>query len=220
MSGCVYVFLDEGGNFDFSVNGTKHFVITSVTVSRPFPGHQKLDVYKHDLIEDGYPHEYFHCSEDNSHVRGKVFGIIADHLGGMRIDSLIVEKCKTGPSLREESQFYPRMLGYLLKHVLERIQAANDREIVVITDTIPVQKKRRAIEKAVKVTLKEMLSADTPFRVIHHQSRSHYGLQIADYCNWAIFRKWERGDSHFYDMIKSAVRSEFDIFRTGNTRYY
>ena len=45
-------------------------------------------------------------------------------------------------------------------------------------------------------------------------------LQVADYCCWAVFRSWEREDSRYYDMIKPAVRSEFDIFRNGVTHYY
>ena len=51
-------------------------------------------------------------------------------------------------------------------------------------------------------------------RTFHHVSCSHYGLQLADYCCWAMFRKWERGDTGYLDRIQSAVRSEFDIFRT------
>ena len=31
-----YIFLDEGGNFDFSPKGTRFFTLTSVTKARPF----------------------------------------------------------------------------------------------------------------------------------------------------------------------------------------
>ncbi|OHC69590.1 MAG: hypothetical protein A3H93_02840 [Rhodocyclales bacterium RIFCSPLOWO2_02_FULL_63_24] len=60
----------------------------------------------------------------------------------------------------------------------------------------------------------------SPTGILHHASRSHYGLQIADYCNWAVFRKWQKGEVEFYDLIKPALKSEFDIFRTGTTLYY
>ena len=59
-----------------------------------------------------------------------------------------------------------------------------------------------------------MVSAPT-----NHRSRSHYGLQVADYCCWAVFRKWQREETEHYDRIRPAMRSEFDIFRSG-TRYY
>jgi hypothetical protein len=45
-------------------------------------------------------------------------------------------------------------------------------------------------------------------------------LQVADYCCWAIQRKWERGDMRLYELIASKIRSEFDVFRLGTTVYY
>jgi len=138
----------------------------------------------------------------------------------LRIDSIIVEKRKTGPGLREPKKFYPSMLGYLIRYVIKGTDLRDIDEVLVITDTIPIQKKRRAIEKAVKVTLRSMLPPTTKFRIMHHMSRSTYGLQIADYCNWAVFRKWERGDSLFYQKIRPGISSEFDIFRGGQLHYY
>lgn len=51
-------------------------------------------------------------------------------------------------------------------------------------------------------------------QTFHHASCSHYGLQLADYCCRAMFRKWERGEPTYHDRIDAAVRSELDIFRT------
>ena len=45
-------------------------------------------------------------------------------------------------------------------------------------------------------------------------------IEIADYCNWAIFRKWERQDLRSYELIRSGLRSEFDIFKSGARHYY
>ena len=46
-------------------------------------------------------------------------------------------------------------------------------------------------------------------------SRSYHGLQVADYCCWAIFRKWQKGESPWYDCIKPTVRGEFDVSCVG-----
>ncbi len=103
------------------------------------------------------------------------------------------------------------MLGYLLKSVLPREIASGADEVIVITDSIPVQKKRQAIEKAIKQSLAKMLPDGMKYRILHHASRSHYGLQVADYCCWAVFRKMQRGETEHYDRIKPAFRQEFDI---------
>ena len=215
MTRCSYIFLDEAGNLDFSANGTRYFVLTSISMRRPFPVYEALNDYKHDCLEYGLDMEYFHCVADNNHVRKGVFDLIAAHLGGMRhmsIDSLVVEKRKTGPALREDMRFYPEMLGHLLKFVLPKELDAGAEEVIVITDKLPLNRKRQAVEKGTRLALAEMLPQGMRYRILHHASRSHYGLQVADYCCWAVFRKWNRNKTHYYDLIKQAVRSEFDIF--------
>ncbi len=175
---------------------------------------------KYDLIEIGLDIEYFHAAEERQPVRNQVFAIIAASLGNMRLDSLIVEKRKTGPALQVIEKFYPRMIGYLLRYVLAPWNLRDYAEVIVITDNIPISRKREAIEKAIKQTLSNMLPSGTKYRVLHHASKSCVSLQVADYCNWAIFRKWERGDPRSYDLINSALHSEFDIFQNGVRYYY
>jgi hypothetical protein len=216
----LYVFLDEAGDFNFSVSGTRFFTFTTISKSRPFPWDGPLISLKYDLIEVGLDIEYFHAAEDRQAVRDQVFAIIANNLTNLRIDSLIVEKRKTGATLQILEKFYPRMIGYLLRYVLDPKNLRNFSEVIVITDSIPVSRKREAIEKAVKQTLSRMLPHGTKYKLLHHASKSCAGLQIADYCNWAIFRKWERQDLRSYELIRSGIRSEFDIFRPGMRYYY
>ena len=187
---------------------------------RPFNWFSLLDEAKYDCLEHGLENDHFHCAVDNKHVRENVFNIISTNLDSIYIDSLIVEKRKTGPALRADERFYPEMLGHLLKYVLCRQPSMEAQEIIIITDTVPVNKKRRSIEKAVKTTLSKMLPTGQKYRILHHSSRSHYGLQLADYCCWAVARKHERGETRHFDMIKKSVRSEFDIFKKGKNYYY
>ena len=220
MAQSTYLFLDESGNLDFSRSGTSYFVLTSVSMRRPFRLSELLEAYKYDCLEFGLNVEYFHCAQDNSHVRGRVFDLIAANLEDLRIDSLVVEKCKTNPKLREDRHFYPEMLGYLLKFMLPKEIDAGAREVVIITDAIPLRKKRQAIEKAIQQALAEMVPDHVKYRILHHASQSHYGLQVADYCCWAVFRKWQRRELKYYSRIKPAIRSEFDIFKSGDMPYY
>ena len=207
----TYTFLDESGNFDFSANGTRYFLLTSISMRRPFRGFGRLEDYKYDCIESGTDAEYFHCYDDRKTVRDAVFGVIAAHLDDMSIDCLVVEKRKTRPELQEDKRLYQWTLGCLLARVLSHERNAGTSDVMVITDTIPVKKKRKAVEKAIHRAVIENQLPGMKYRILHHQSRSHYGLQVADYCCWAIFRKWQRGESAWYDRIKPALRSEIDV---------
>ena len=55
----LYIFLDEGGNMDFSPSGTKYFTLTSLSKERPFEAHKPLCELKYNLIELGTEIEYF-----------------------------------------------------------------------------------------------------------------------------------------------------------------
>lgn len=216
----LYVFLDEGGNLDFSLSGTKFFTLTSVTKRRPFALDGHLLSLKYDLLEEGLELDRFHASEDRQHVRNRVFENIANNLESLRIDCIVVEKRKTQPQLQTEETFYALMLGYLLKHVFKNTSSERYSQVIVTTDTLPLKSKRVAFEKAIKKTLVAMLPPLTKYKVLHHDSRSSMSLQVADYCNWAILRKWNSGDARSYEIVKKGIKSEFNIFQTGETFYY
>ena len=189
-------------------------------MERPFAINTEMDAYKYDLIEYKLDMECFHCSHDNVHIRAKVFEIIKRYLESFQIDSLIIEKCKTTPKLQTPAKFYPDMLGYLLLYAFNGIKGNKFNEVVIITDSIPVKRQRKAMEKSIKEVLVRMLPKHTSYRILHHATKAHYGLQVVDYCNWAVFRKWEQNDHEHYEKIRLAIKSEFEIFQTGTTRYY
>lgn len=202
----AYVFIDEGGNLDFGPNGSRFFSLTSIMMPRPFPFEAQFTELRFDLLPTA-DIEYFHATNDRQAVRDQVFAIIQQHLHRLRVDALIVEKSKIHPSLWPDSRFYPHVLGEHLRHVVAQLDPRSFSSIVVITDRIPINRKRQAVEKAVKETLAAVLPASITYRVLHHDSKSCAGLQVADYVNWAILRFVDRDDPRSYELIKAAVRS-------------
>lgn len=222
MSKVLYIFLDEAGNLTFSKKGTDYFILSALVVERPFPCYNKLINLRYDLVEYGFNIESFHASSDSPPVRDRVFKEIKSKLNSIRIDSLVIEKRKTLPALQKEINFYPEMVGYLIRYILRGVNLKNYDEIIVFTDTIPLQKKRRAIEGETKIVIRDCIpkGLNIKFQVIHHSSKSNICLQIVDYCCWAIFRKWERNDNQPYNIIKPSINSEFEIFKGGKFLYY
>jgi Protein of unknown function (DUF3800) len=210
----LYIFLDEAGNLDFSKNGTKYFVLGGITKERPFHAYKELTELKYDLVERGMGLEYFHAAEDNQATRNQVFDIIEKNLADVAVDSIIVEKQKVPKALHADEQFYPKVLGTLLREILHQYPLAEFAEVIVFTDSLPVQRKRAAVEKGVKMTLTAMLPASVRYRVLHHASKSNLDLQIADYCTWAIYRKWNLQDARSFQRIKPAVRREWDVLQS------
>ncbi|KAB2878973.1 DUF3800 domain-containing protein [bacterium] len=218
----LYIFLDEAGNFDFSNKGTAFFTFTSFSLVRPFDAITELVDLKYDIWESGgLDLECFHASEDRQMVRDRVFDILRIHLPKCRIDCQIVEKRKTNPTLQiDHARFYHKILNILLRYVLKCQKTMPDR-VIVVSDRIPVEKKRKEIEKATKLTLAEWSrESRVPYILMFHSSKSDLNLQIADYLNWAIFRKWEKKDLRSYDLIKKFISSEYETFGQGTNLYY
>ncbi len=217
----LYVFVDESGNFDFSPSGSKYYTVSALSIVRPFPFMQSLIDLKHDFWQNGHEIEYFHASVDSWPVRNQVFGLLKSHISCFKVDSLIIEKRKTHPVLqKDKGRFYRKMFSILLDYVL-RGQSLPYPKVLIITDSIPVQQNRNNITKALKLNLaKWAILHNSSYDIFHLSARSEINLQVVDYINWAIFRKWEQGDASKYLEIKSCIKSEFDVFHKGAQNYY
>ncbi|MDE0105002.1 MAG: hypothetical protein OXN89_21695 [Bryobacterales bacterium] len=165
----AYIFLDESGNFDFGSSGTRYLVLTSVSILRPSPMWGRLDAYKYHCIQTGTDVECFHCYHGRWPVRSAVFNLIAEHLDNIRISCAVSEKEGFAPEMREDKRLYPWMLGFLLRHALSEELAAGAEGIIVITDTIPVNRRRRAVEKSIKQAVVSGQLPKVTYRILHHQ---------------------------------------------------
>jgi hypothetical protein len=204
--GTIYLYIDESGNFDFGRSGTRHFLLCGVLMRRPFthlPG--LLDV-KYDFLEKVLDLEHFHASEDRQAVRDRVFRCLAAHVGGMREVCVVARKATLGPGLQTPEGLYSAAFDLLVREALDAPAPAPGSQIITITDSLPVHSGGAAVRKAVRTTLKGRTPAGASYRILHHASRADGNLQVADYCAWAAYRKWERADDRSYRIMADAAQ--------------
>ena len=150
----------------------------------------------------------------------------------MRLDFIVAEKPLVLPELRDGARFYSAVLETLLKRVIPlEVSAGRMTEAIVNADRIPVRTKRRAVEKAARGALARLLPKPArgalarllpkpaAYRLLHHASKSHRGLQVADYCCWAIHRRWQGGESVWFDMLSAAIRTQIVVCAEKGPRY-
>jgi hypothetical protein len=207
----VYLFFDESGNLDFSPNGSRHFCFGVLTLRDPGPLTAALTRLRYSLIEQGLELECFHATEDRQAVRNQVFEALAE-VGGFEVDLLLADKRTMHPALRDPFEFYCRHGHVIMEAALDRVRHLDDT-IVVITDTVPLQRERKAVAKAFRTAIRRSLG-DRHFNIVHHASAAHAGLQAVDYCTWAFQRKL-RGDSRAYERIQEWIRSEWEASGIG-----
>lgn len=220
MASILYLYFDEGGNFDFSPTGSAYFAMTCVAMRRPFGAHAALLELKYDCLERELSIGRFHAAEDKQAVRDRVFAAICAYLSDYHVYTVLIGKNKTNPTLRSDREIYTRVFTWLVKYVCPREVTSTTDHVVAVTDALPVSKKKEAVRQALKSNLKQRMPSGCPYSLHHLESKCDLNLQIADYFNWAVGRKWELGDERSYRLIKSAILGERDLFASGTTTYY
>jgi len=212
-----YVFADEAGNFDFSTRqgASRYFILCTVTSTDCRTGDALLALRRELGWRGLHLDRVFHATEDPQVVRDEVFALLA----GMdcHVDATILEKRKAQPHLRDDAQLY-RMAWYLHFKFLARHVHRADR-LFVAASSLGTKKARRALHSAVDEVVHQ-LSPCRSHRVAFWPTESDPCLQVADYCTWAVQRRWERGDDRSHALIASKVRSEFDVWARGAVYYY
>jgi hypothetical protein len=211
------IYIDESGTFDFTPKGSKYFILTAVSAIDCPALLPDFFVLKHELgVEE------FHATEDSQAKRDRMYGILEQHChhGCFEIDSIIAQKNRANPVIREADEFYARLLRILLKRVFRSRATDGIDHINVWAARIGTHKKKSLFEKTVKTYLAHGLKARLPYALLIHASASHPLLQVADYCCWAIAKKWKDGEMRPYQKIHKAVKTEFEVFRGGAKEYY
>lgn len=215
----ISVFADESGNFDFSrkQGASRYFILTTIACPSFHAGDALLRLRREIAWEGHGTDSEFHATTDTQAVRDRVFDVLRAH--EFRVDATILEKAKANPHTRStEDRFYKLAWWLHMKHVAPRIVRARD-ELFVVGASLGVKKKRAVMHDAVKDVIRRV-SPTTNFRTASWNAHSEPCLQVADYCCWALSRKWEKEDDRSYVLIQDKIRSEFDVFRSGRTMYY
>ncbi|MCI7484451.1 MAG: DUF3800 domain-containing protein [Helicobacter sp.] len=232
MSGVLYIFVDESGDMDFSQKGSKHYMFGFLAKKRPFRLHETIANYRYDLLERNLTLpknekrldiERFHACEDNKHIKKQLFELISSfQQEDIKIYSYILEKPKVFPEKTQDSAtFYSENLKFAITRLLEKIKIKQN--FIIITDNLAVKNNKNKQVGAIKGGIKQYLKANNinaKYDVFHHASASSVNLQIIDYINWAIFRKYEKDDDSFYQQISKYILEEEVMTKDRQKEYY
>ena len=231
VSDTVYIFVDEAGDMDFSVKGSRYYMFSFLVKKRPFSLHEYISSYRYKLLERNLDPlsgkrldiEAFHAHKDNKYVRHDLFSIISTFdTEAVKVYSYILEKPKVLPSKRsEKDKFYIENLKFAIERLLDRLEIKKD--FIIITDNLPVQNNKNNQIKALRVGVREYLKNNKlkiRYDVFHHCSASSVNLQVIDYICWAIFRRYEHGDGSYYEIIKKYILAEENMTKDRKVEHY
>lgn len=214
-----HLFADESGNFDFSrkEGASRYYVICTVVMEECSAGARLLDLRRQLLWERAPIGHAFHATEEKQAVRDRVFELIANE--NFTVQATIMEKAKAQPHIRAYNHLFYKFgwfyhMGYSTDAYIRRC-----RELIVTTASIKTKRSQVDFDDAVRGVLRQRLTW-TNYRFVSCPAASDPCLQIADYCSWAIQRKWERADLRSYNLIKDRITYEYELWSHGRTYYY
>lgn len=218
----LHIHLDESGDWKFVPKASKYLILAAAWTYDPRPLAHSLTALRYKLVRDGLNIDSFHASPDKQSTRNQVVSTLVSH-DAWRFAAVVMEKRKVNPVLRDPHKFYPTFASVLLKFIL-RGQGRSASRAIVYADTIPMDShaKKEGVVKAMKQTCADELLPTCTHHVYSHRSESNPWLQVADYCCWALRKKWEVGDTRTYEAIKARLaKEELELTAGGDgTVYY
>jgi hypothetical protein len=219
-----FIFADEAGCFTFKrIEGaSKYFILCSLTTHDCALANDLLNIRRDLAISGDSERDKLHATSDLQETRDRVFDILAKH--DFRIDATILEKSKAQPQTRtSDATFYRYAWFYHFKHVGPRLlKELKDKEKLLITASALGQKKTKAAFKLGVNNVLQQTADRAKWECCFMESSKDPLLWAADYCAWAIQRRWESGsvDKRSYDLIAKKIATEFDLWAVGNKHYY
>jgi len=214
-----YIFSDEAGDFNFSKQpkASRYFILCTISVDNCSIGHELMDLRRDMIWRGENVRGHFHAVDDLPHIREEVYKLICSH--DLTIQATIMEKSKSMPRIRATNERFFKY-GWLY-HFKNRIVSTlgKDDELQITAASIGTKKGQRAFSSAVNDVVQQNLPRKQ-WQTTFPKSAADPCLQIADYCTWAIQRKWELGKTEKYDQIQGMISHEYDLWSHGTTHYY
>ena len=174
---------------------------------------------RREMIWRGEPvGEFFHATEDKQPIRDQVYSLL--QLYDFRVQATIMEKAKAQPHTRQTKvRFYQYGWYHHLKYAAPKF-VGQATEIQITTASAGTHKEQKHFSAAVNDVAQQTIRGNRRWNTAFCRSVADPCLQVADYCAWAIQKKWERQDPRSYDLIKHRIMHEVDMWEHGTVLYY
>jgi hypothetical protein len=200
----IYVFADESGDFDFSNQAaSKYFTLGTIVLYDPTIGDRLLALRRQWASEGLGLNTTLHATEDEQAVRDRVFTFLGSE--DFEADFTVLEKRKLPTSVRSQQALYKDAWTRHFKTMGTRCLQTQDQLLVVVS-ALGLRGERAKLQACVDEAAR--WTAQNSYQVAFWPCDSDPCLQIADYCTWAVHRKYERHDKRSYNLIKAKIKSE------------
>lgn len=207
----AYIFLDESGDLGFKKSSSRWFVFTIAIISNARSLERVIKKIWKPLKEKHKKLGELHAYHADDITRTRVLRKLSQ-IPDLKVLCVVLNKEKVYVDLQNQKNYLYNYTANILLDRLHLQKSLNEDEPINLyidkKDT-----KKMLSENFLNYLTDSMTSRrKAPFSAILHTSHENKSLQAVDFISWAIFRKYERGDYEFYEIIKDKIIDERLLF--------
>lgn len=210
----AYIYLDESGDLGFNPKkkNSKYFVVTVLSALDKKPIEKVVKKVHSGLkkkarrLSGGILHAY----KEKPVTRNRLLKLLNEK--ECLIMTIYLNKSKVYTKLREEKHV---LYNYVTNILLDRIMT---KKLVTSKSEIHLVAAKRETNKFLNENFKDYLQKQIhgrhglKIKIEIKTPGEEKALQVVDFASWAIFRKYERGDDSYYNLIKGKIFEESPLF--------
>ncbi len=241
MNNKVTYFVDESGDFNLFnkkgyPSGGSDFIMLGLLKIKEKNFTKQFEDFKNLILSDSKFNTFksivktqksFHAKDDHIAVKREVFNFLKDidisaqviiRKKSILIDQASSQFADSGKKLSEK-QIYNNLVSRLFKGNLHK---ANNYKIVFShrTNSTENESLQEAIHKACDNLYRTHgIRSNSEIKIRCYRPDQKYGLQIIDYCLWALQRLYVKHEDVYFDLIKEKFKFIIDVDDKKNNPY-
>ncbi len=206
-----YIFLDESGDLGFSERSSRWFVLTIVFTNN----HRRVEKCV-KRVHKGLKKKYkkvkeLHAYHADNITRKRVLRFLAE-IEDLKVLCIVLNKKKVYTDLKNQKVYLYNYTANILLDRMHNKKILKEREPVYIY--IDQRETNKFLKQNFERYLKNNLAqkSSNNFDIFIRPSHTEKCLQAVDFISWSIFRKYEKGDYEYYEILKDKIIEENLLF--------
>ncbi|MDP2683746.1 MAG: DUF3800 domain-containing protein [bacterium] len=207
----AYIFLDESGDLGFSDKSSRWFILTMALTNHHRPIEKCVKKVHRGLKKKYKKVGELHAYHSDLITRKRVLRLLSE-VNDLNVLCIVLNKKKVHVDLQNQKNY---LYNYTANILLDRLHT---KKILPGSIKIDIFIDQRETNKFLKKNFVDYLTKNlakwnnSGFNIKIKPSHTEKCLQAVDFISWAIFRKYERNDYEYYELIKDKVIEENLLF--------
>lgn len=207
----AYIFLDESGDLGFKKTSSKWFLFTIAIIQDARALERIVKKIWRPMKKKHKRLGELHASQEKDITRKRMLKMLSE-INELKVLCIILNKEKVYVDFQNQKNY---LYNYTANILLDRLHT---KEILAFGEAVNLYIDRKDTKKQLRENFIRYLTdsmkkrRDGDFSVVLHSSHENKSLQAVDFISWAIFRKYEKGDYEFYEIIKKKIVDERLLF--------